>query len=106
MDCADALTDDHVYSQANGVLLRFLSSRTGNELNKRSFAGSVCPEIWSEVVADLKRAFHGCSRQASTAIPFAFHDAGQLSNCKGAIAKLTYDLTRRILKPDCAIWRG
>ena len=106
IDCANASADNHVYSQANAALLSFLSAQTGNELSKRTFVGSACPEIWSEVAADLRRAFHGCSRQASTAIRFAFHDAGQCPIRGTSYPKLTNDLTRRILKPDNAIWRG
>lgn len=106
MDCANVSADSHVYSQASAALLSFLSSQSGNELNKRSLASSACPEIWSEVAADLRRAFNGCSRQASTAIRFAFHDAGQCSIRELPYLKLTNNLSRRILKPDYAIWRG
>lgn len=37
-----------------------------------------CPKIWFDIAEDFKREFKGCSRKASSAIRFSFHDAGSL----------------------------
>lgn len=45
---------------------------------KRSTPQSTCPQVWYDIAADFRREFNGCSRYASTAIRFSFHDAGTL----------------------------
>lgn len=53
--------------------------------------GGGCPAVWREIRANLWPRFAGCSRGASFAIRFAFHDAGTYQISSFAVCYMNAD---------------